>query len=303
MFYLDLFKALVYTAVFSLAITPLDFALSSAIGAIDIPTDGRRMHSKPIPRLGGISIFVAFVSFGLLFCREINSRLICVLAGAVIIVVLGIADDCITLSAKTKLIFQSAAAILSVSLLNADIGFDWLFVVFGVIWLLTLTNAHNFIDGLDGLCVGVSLIESIALGIIFSVSGQPLWALFSFVVGGACIGFLPYNDKNARIFMGDTGAAFLGFVLGFSALNLFALDFTFIAFFSICFIFAVPLLDISFAVARRISQGKSPFASDRMHTHHLLADTILGHRKASVAIRIASFVFSIVGIAVYVIFA
>ena len=175
-------------------------------------------------------------------------------------------------------------------------------VAFSIIWLITLTNAHNFIDGLDGLCVGVSLIEAIALGIIYSISEEPLWALFSFVLGGACIGFLPYNDKNAKIFMGDTGAAFLGFTLGFAALNLLLIDFSPTALVSVCFIFAIPLIDICFAVTRRIFQGKSPFASDRLHLHHLLSDRLLGHRLASVAIRIASLVFSLIGIAVFVIF-
>lgn len=302
MIYLDIFKALVYTAVFSLSITPLDFVLANAVGAIDVPKDGRRMHTKPIPRLGGVSIFIAFAVFSLLFCREITPRILSVLVGAIPIVTLGIIDDCLTLSAKTKLAVQAVAAFFSISILNLGIDLGRFFIVFGIIWLLALTNAHNFIDGLDGLCAGISLIEAIALGIMFTAESQPLGALFSFVIGGACLGFLPYNDKSAKIFMGDTGSAFLGFALGFSAFNLLAVDLAFTTFISICFVFAIPIFDISFAVIRRLSQGKSPFAPDRSHIHHLLADSTLGHRKASVAIRLASLVFATVGVLIYLFF-
>ena len=301
MIILDTLKALVYTAVFSLLATPLDFRLARAIGAIDIPKDGRRMHSRPIPRIGGISVFVSFAVFSFIFCEGNAPELISLLAGAILIVVLGIVDDCMSLPAIPKLTAQFTAAIFSVTvlILYGEVVSP-ITVALAVLWLLTLTNAHNFIDGLDGLCVGVSLVEATALGVLLLIRGSVPLGLAAFVLGGACIGFFPFNASNAKIFMGDTGATFLGFALGFLSIELLRLDPDFRTFLAIGLIFFIPLADISFAVTRRISRGKSPFAPDRSHIHHLLADGRLGHKGASVLIRLASLSFAAIGMLIYV---
>lgn len=300
MIILDTLKALVYTAVFSLLATPLDFRLARAIGAIDIPKDGRRMHSSPIPRIGGISVFASFTVFSFIFCQGNAPELVSLLSGAVLIVVLGIVDDCLALPAKLKLTVQFTASTFSVvGLMLYGEVISPITVALAVLWLLTLTNAHNFIDGLDGLCVGVSLIEATAIGVLLLIRGSVPLGLSAFVLGGACIGFFPFNASNAKIFMGDTGSTFLGFVLGFFSLELLRLDLTPHAFLAIGSIFFVPLADISFAVIRRLSQGKSPFAPDRSHIHHLLADGKLGHKRASVAIRLASLLGGIIGLLIY----
>ena len=300
MIILDTLKALVYTAVFSLLSTPFDFVLARAIGAIDTPKDGRRMHSRPIPRIGGISIFFSFVIFSLMFCRATAGKLFSVLFGSILIVVLGVIDDCVPLSPKIKLSVQFTAVMLAVSGLTIYEGrMNAAIMAFAALWTLTLTNAHNFIDGLDGLCVGVSLTEAVSLGFLFLISDSASLALIAFVLGGACIGFFPFNAKNAKIFMGDTGSTFLGFVLGFLSLELLRLTPTLPTFLSIVFIFAIPLTDITFAIIRRISQGKSPFAPDRSHIHHLLADGKIGHKRASLIIRLSSGLFDILGIYIY----
>lgn len=302
MIYLEIFKALIYTAVFSLLITPFDFLIARAIGAIDIPTDSRRMHSSPIPRSGGISMFAAFAAFGLFFCSGPSPASASIILGAVIIVTLGIADDASNLSAKIKLTVQAVAAVITVSGVTHPARDGWGFFIIGVLWVLTLTNAHNFIDGLDGLCAGVSLCESCALGASLLHIGEPFLALLSFTLGGACLGFLPYNDKKAKIFMGDTGSAFLGFVI--STLSLRILDHapSAKALISISLILFLPLCDISFAILRRISQGKSIFSSDRSHIHHILADSSLGHRRASLILRFVSSFFAAAGALTYIIF-
>ena len=302
MVYLDLFKALVYTAVFSLLLTPLDFKLAKSIGAIDTPKDDRRMHTRPVPRIGGISIFAAFSVFGLAFCESLSNSLLCILTGAVIIVVLGIIDDCVSLSAKTKLTVQTVSAVITVSGMGIYRNMGGIFVIFGILWLLTLTNAHNFIDGLDGLCAGTVIAEACALAVLFFIQGEYTLALLALTLTGACIGFIPYNEKNAKIFMGDTGSAFLGFIIGFLSLELFRLSPTPRAFISMCMICAVPLSDIIFAVSRRIWKGKSPFIPDRSHIHHLLADRTLGHRNASLIIRLFSLIFAVFGMILYTVF-
>ena len=299
MIYLDFFKALVYTAVFSLALTPFDFKLASAVGAIDIPKDKRRMHTRPIPRLGGVSIFLSFAFFCLFFCFRIFNLISGFFMGAVIIISLGIIDDSISLSAKSKLWAQLCASILAVVGLGNSSIFSSVTVILGILWLLTLTNAHNFIDGLDGLCAGISLIEAIAMGILFLLSEDNNFAIFAFIIGGACIGFLPYNDNKAKIFMGDTGSAFLGFALAFISWNFVLSTSEISALISILFIFAIPMCDIVFAVTRRIIKGSSPFEPDRSHIHHILADSTLGHKKASLILRIASLCFALFGITFY----
>lgn len=294
---LNLSKALVYTAVFSVFLTPFDFKLAKKIGAIDIPKDTRRMHTKPIPRIGGISIFVSFLIFCLLFQKETAPDATAFLSGASVIISLGIVDDSVSLSAKNKLFFQLVAAALSVW--GAE-GFTQ--KILSVLWLTALTNAHNFIDGLNGLCVGVSINESAAIGILLLLVGQTAPALISFALCGACIGFYPYNAGKAKIFMGDTGSNFLGFTLGCLSLYLkkhvsgLALPLVFFA------IFSLPITDITYAVTRRILNGRSPFTPDRSHIHHLLADSKLGHTTASLVLRIISLVSASLGVIVFFIF-
>jgi len=235
---LNLSKALVYTAVISLLLTPIDFKLAKKIGAIDTPNDNRRMHTKPIPRIGGISIFAAFLIACLWFSKEITPDIIAFLSGASIIISLGIIDDSLSLSAKSKLLFQLAAA--SASVFTAYDG-GVFSKILSVLWLVALTNAHNFIDGLNGLCAGISINEAAAIGMVLLLSGRVTPAITAFALCGACIGFLPYNAGKAKIFMGDTGSNFLGFTLGFLSLYI-EKDLSVIALiFVMLLIFSVPL--------------------------------------------------------------
>ena len=296
MFYLDIFKALVYTAVFSLLATPLDFKLALAIGAIDVPKDARRMHTRPIPRIGGISVFTSFVIFSLIFCRDIAPDLICLLSGAIFVVVLGIADDALGLSAKVKLTVQVLSAVFTVSGMFFYYDMGIFLATFGVLWLLTLTNAHNFIDGLDGLCTGISISEAIGLSVLFFTRGEISLGYTAMILAGACVGFFPYNEKNAKIFIGDTGATFLGFTLGALSFRFLLSSRSISALISMCLIFSIPLCDLAFAVTRRIYHKKSVFCSDRSHIHHILADSTLGHRKASLFLRYISLLSSVTGV-------
>ena len=280
------------TALVSLLLTPFDFRAASRLGAVDVPKDARRMHKRPIPRLGGVSIFFASLLFTLIFCFDISYFLFFGWAGAILIVCVGVLDDTWSLPPWIKLGAQIGAAYVSTLGGNLLSRFGSLSLPLTLLWIVTLINAHNFIDGLDGLCGGVAAIEGAALGFMALKMGQPSLAAASFTLCGACIGFLPYNLNGARIFMGDCGSTFLGFALAWISVSLMTSSAPLLVPF---LIFAVPLADITIAVLRRLAKGKSPFLPDRSHIHHMLADTSLGHFGASRLLRLAAALLAAVG--------
>lgn len=277
----------------SFASTPVVKQLAVRIGAMDVPKDDRRMHNVPIARIGGLAIFFGFIVSVLLFAK-IDIEFRGILFGAVIIVVLALIDDLINLPAWLKFIVQIAAALVAVAhgvvievISNPNIFSDnpWLklgvlSVPVTVIWIVAITNSVNFIDGLDGLAVGVSSISSISMLIIAILVSEPEIAIIMAALAGACIGFMPYNLNPAKIFMGDTGATFIGYILAtisiqglfkFYAIMSFAVPFL---------ILALPIFDISFAFFRRLLAGKNPMKPDRGHVHHRLIDMGFNQKQA-----------------------
>ena len=276
---LKMLAALAVAAVVSFLTTPMVKSLAYKVGAIDVPKDNRRMHKTPIPRLGGLAIFIAFLLTVLIFA-DIDRPIRGILLGAVMIVVLGVLDDILTLKALPKLLVQIAAAAMAVYhgcviqfFSNPNVFSDatyislgWLSVPVTIIWIVAITNAVNFIDGLDGLAVGVSAISTAALVVI---------ALF-----GACLGFIPYNMNPAKIFMGDTGSTFLGYILAtLSVTGLFKL-YAIISFAVPFLILGLPIFDICFAFLRRIARGQNPMVADRGHVHHRLIDMGFSQKQA-----------------------
>ena len=274
--------ALCLSALLSLALTPLDFRIAAALGAIDVPRDGRRMHKRPIPRLGGLSIFFSFLLLSVFYDFKIASDLFYVWSGAILVVLIGVLDDALALPPLLKLGVQCAAAYVAtmggglfstLSFGNQNLSLGALAFPLTLLFTVTMTNAHNFIDGLDGLCAGVSLCESLALGLV-CLGTSPAYAAAGFLLGGACLGFLPYNLRGARLFMGDTGSTFLGFTLATLALRTVTNPLT------LFLLFALPLSDLAFAVTRRLLHGKNPLLPDRSHLHHLLADRFGAYRAS-----------------------
>lgn len=257
------------------------------------------MHRRPVPRLGGISIFFVSLLFSLIFCFSVAETLFFGWAGAILIVCVGVFDDVLTLPPWIKLLSQVGAAYVSTIGGNVitkvgDVFLGRAALPLTLLFIVTLINAHNFIDGLDGLCCGTALAEGAALGLVGLSLGKTETAVASFILCGACIGFLPYNTGGARIFMGDCGSTFLGFALAWISVTLLSAP-PFPAPVSLLLIFAVPLADITVAVARRVAKGKSPFLPDRSHIHHMLADTSLGHFGASRVLRLAAALFAAIG--------
>ncbi len=285
------------------ALTPIVRVLAIKIKAIDIPTDNRRMHHKPIPRIGGLAIFLAFLIATLSFCKP-DRDLLTILVGGGVLVLLGMLDDIYRLNAFVKLVVQILAALFAVSQgVTIDfIGFGGDYIAFGiwsvpitVLWIVGLTNAVNFIDGLDGLACGVSIISSVSLFLVMLLSGSSqIHCLITAILIGACLGFMPFNVNPAKIFMGDTGALFLGYTLSIlSVVGVFKTDMV-LAFFIPLSIFGLPLADTSFAILRRVAHHKSPFAPDRGHLHHRLIDLGFGQKQS---VRLLYAVCAILGIA------
>ncbi len=254
----------------SYALTPTAIGTARQIGAIDVPLDGRRMHKRSIPRAGGLAVFFAF-AFGCLMACENSRALYVTLACGTALLLVGLADDIICLPALTKLVFQTGIAVISLVGSGTQSGVK---LLWGVFWVILLTNAHNFIDGLDGLLSGCAAIEGFALFLSLGVElGLP--ALF---LSLACIGFLPFNRHPACVFLGDCGSGTLGFFLGMLSLPLFdsgeGVNRVLIPF----LLFAYPLCDLGTAVLRRFLHGKSLFCADRGHLHHRICDAGLGQK-------------------------
>lgn len=281
--------AVICAALTAYTVTPPVRLLAYRLGAIDVPTDTRRMHRKPMPRIGGLAIFVAFVLASIVFCEH-TPHLYAIWFGGGLLVLLGILDDILRLSALLKLIVQLGASSIAVLLCGVRIEYITLFgytIDFGVfaipitiLWITGLTNAINLIDGLDGLACGVSAITALSMFGVTLISGDMGSAMLTAILVASCVGFLPYNTNPARIFMGDTGALFLGYTLSIiSVQGLFKLH-TMLSFLVPFSIFALPLLDTSTAILRRVATGHSPFAPDRGHLHHRLVDMGFTHKEA-----------------------
>ena len=276
--------------------TPLVKALAYKVGAIDVPKDNRRMHKTPIPRLGGLAIYIAFILAVLLFA-EIDRELQGILLGSVMIVILGVLDDSMALKALPKFIVQIAAAGIAVYhgcviqfISNPNVfssatylNLGWVSVPLTIVWIVAITNAVNFIDGLDGLAVGVSTISTASLLVIALLVSDSNVAIILAALLGACLGFIPYNLNPAKIFMGDTGATFLGFILACLSVQGLFKFYAIISFAVPFLILGVPIFDICFAILRRLLKGQNPMKADRGHVHHRLIDMGF-NQKQSVAI-------------------
>lgn len=288
-------------ALLSFASTPLVRIFAKRIGAVDVPRDSRRMHSQPIPRLGGLAIFMGFL-FSVLLWGRIDSQMRGILLGAVIIVFLGVIDDIVPIPALVKLFVQIVAALIPVSggvviqvLSNPNVFSDALYLNLGVLsvpvtvlWIVGITNAVNLIDGLDGLAVGVSSIATFSLFAVAVLVSEPYVAIVLAALAGACIGFMPYNLNPATIFMGDTGATFLGFILATVSIQGLFKFYAVVSFAVPFLILGLPIFDTLFAITRRLLSGKSPMTADRGHVHHRLMDMGFNQKQAVAILYVMS---------------
>ena len=298
---IKMIAAFLVSGVLSFILTPVAKRIAHQIGAIDVPKDERRMHKEPIPRLGGIAVFFAFL-VSVILLVPIDLELQGILLGAVVIVVLGVIDDSVSLPAIVKLFVQIAAALIVVLhgvridvLSNVNVFSDNAYLSLGVwsipvtvIWIVAITNAVNLIDGLDGLSVGVCTIASLSLLMISAIVSEFTVVVIMAALAGACIGFLPYNINPAKIFVGDTGATFLGFILATMSVQGMFKTYAILSFAAPFLVLGLPIFDTVFAICRRILNGQSPMHADRGHIHHRLIDVGFNQKQTVLILYLIS---------------
>jgi UDP-GlcNAc:undecaprenyl-phosphate/decaprenyl-phosphate GlcNAc-1-phosphate transferase len=279
-----------------LCCTPVVKAIGLKSGYVDLPNP-RKVHQRPMVRLGGVSIFIGNIvalllvwwsgGFGVLPTAA-DAQIWGVTFGGLAFFLIGLADDLFTLPPLLKLVVQFAVAtwvwtwgvkvkVLAIPWFGfVDLG--WLSLPFTTTWLVGVANAINFIDGLDGLAAGVSGIAAVVMLVVSLFMNQPAAALLAAALAGGALGFLRYNFNPAQIFMGDGGSYFMGFTLaGIGVIGL-VKGLTTVAVLLPVLILAVPIVDTAAVVVDRLIRGKSPFSADKRHIHHRLLKAGLSQR-------------------------
>ncbi|CAM2755104.1 MraY family glycosyltransferase [Hathewaya histolytica] len=283
----------VLSTIASLIITPMVRKLAIKINAVDIPKDIRRVHKKPIPLLGGVAIFISFI-IGIIFQEEmLNLQETGIILGGTLIIIGGVIDDIKELKPIYKLGFQLSATLvlifcgLNIKYITNPFTSTELFLNIGnfsipltILWIIGVTNAFNLIDGLDGLSAGIGFIASVTLFIIAILNHRYETAIMTAILGGALLGFIPYNFNPASIFMGDAGAQLIGFLLAAISIKgaiksaaAFSLAVPILA-------FGLPIYDTLFAMIRRKINGKPIMQADKGHLHHRLLNMGLTQKQA-----------------------
>lgn len=285
----------------SVLLTPLIRKIALYFDITDKP-DQRRINIKPIPSLGGLAIFISF-TIGMFLLPIENEFLWPLLIVAFVMVLTGLLDDIMEFKARYKLIGQITAAFIivfwgniSIDFINLPFGgeihFGMLSIPLTIIWIVAITNAINLIDGLDGLAAGVSTIALLTiLGMAF-IMGDALVIMIASVLIAGTLGFLPYNFNPAKIFMGDTGALFLGFIISVLSVMGFK-NVTFISLIVPILILGVPISDTLFAIIRRMVTKQPIAMADKSHLHHCLLRLGFTHRQTVILIYAIAALFSL----------
>ena len=298
------FLMIITTFLFVVCIIPFIKKIAIHVGALDIPNK-RKVHSKPMPRLGGLGIFLGFL-FGYMLFGEPSSTMNSILIGSFIIVLTGAIDDIKPLKASVKFAAQLMAAIVVTcygKLLIQDITAFGFYLDLGIFaypltifFILGCLNCINLIDGLDGLAAGISSIYFATIGIIAIIMGKTgLDFVLTFIMLGSVLGFLVHNFHPASIFAGDSGSLFMGFMiavialLGFKSVTLTSLIIPLL-------ILAIPILDTVFAIIRRLLKGEKISKPDKSHLHHQLLNKNFSHRATVLIIYAIDTLFAIASI-------
>lgn len=301
-----------FLAAFSVSIltTPLAKKISMRLGAIDYPKK-RGLHSTPMPRMGGLAIFFGFIAAMTVlipFIEEFRTiQFGGFIAGAIIIVILGMIDDVKNIKPLTKFSIQLCATIIVVATGTRIEMIMWpmhiypdvlevFSIPFTIIWILGITNAVNLIDGVDGLAAGVSSICGSFLMILCILTGSPMAVVFTASLTGSSLGFLPRNFNPAEIYMGDTGSTFLGYVLAVSSIMSLFKTYTLLAILIAILVIAFPILDTVFAMIRRLRNHVPLMTADRGHLHHRLIDMGYSQKQAVVILYVLSAVAGLIAV-------
>lgn len=276
----------------SILVTPVAIRLAPKIGAVDIPLDNRRMHTKTMPRFGGLAIFAGSTAAMLIFLK-FDPRVVTIVMGGVLIYILGVIDDIKHLSAKVKFLGQTFVALIMyvngirIEFLtnffgegNSQLG-DVLCFIITMVWIVGITNTVNLIDGLDGLAAGTAAIASLCIAYTAYIHGTYLAAGAMLALAGAALGFLPYNFYPAKIFMGDGGSLYLGFMLATLSVLGTVKSATLVTMIIPVLVLGVPIFDTFFAIFRRFVNKRPIMEADKGHLHHRLMNLGYGQRRAT----------------------
>lgn len=286
---------------------PLNISFAIKIGAIDRP-DARKIHLKPIPRLGGLAMYLSFVIM-VFINLLIHKIIIGILIGATLITIVGILDDLISLKPLVKLFCQIMIALITyqfgiaIEFITSPFGgilyLGWLSLPITVFWIIGMINTINLIDGLDGLAAGIVAISTVVISIVAISMGQIQIGMISITILGICLAFLRYNFFPAKIFMGDTGSMFLGYILAVMTI-IGVMKSTITLSLAIPLLaLGIPIFDIVLAIARRLKNKQHIMQADNKHLHHRLLKMGLSQKQVVLLLYSAS---AILGISALIIF-
>ena len=294
--YFNIFGSFFLAFVVSFLMTPVAKWIAPKIGAMDIPKDNRRMHTKAMPRFGGMAIYLGTMCSILYFLRG-NENLQAIITGGTLIYAVGVLDDLTDLNAKVKFALQAGIATLMYFMgLRIEFitnyfggGGHWQFgtvmcFIFTVLWIVGITNTINLIDGLDGLASGVAAIAALSIAYVAYIHGDRYGMMIVCIgmmaLAGGSLGFLPYNFYPAKLFMGDSGSLFLGFMIAiFSVISPLKRS-TLLAVIVPVLVLGLPIFDTLLAIVRRVLSGKPIMSPDKEHLHHRLMKSGYGQRRA-----------------------
>jgi UDP-GlcNAc:undecaprenyl-phosphate GlcNAc-1-phosphate transferase len=274
-----------------LVLTPAVGRFARILGVVDQPGEARRLHLRPIPRLGGIALLLGIFVPALAFL-QLGGAYRGILLGAAIATCVGVVDDFRGLPWWGKLGGQLAAAAVAVgSGVEVDrftfpfLGIQdlpaWVGIPATMLWIVAIMNMVNFLDGMDGLAAGICAIAGSTFAVIALSLGKPQAAILSAIVAGACFGFLRHNFYPARIFMGDSGAMLLGFILATLSVQGLLKTAATVALFFPLLVLAIPIVDTSFVLAKRLKYRRPLYEADRTHLHHRFANIGFSQRRAA----------------------
>ncbi|MDD2217810.1 MAG: MraY family glycosyltransferase [Eubacteriales bacterium] len=305
--------------VISFVMTPVAIKIAPKIGAVDIPKDSRRMHTRVMPRFGGLAIFTGTIVSILIF-TDFKGAVLGIAVGGALVYVLGVIDDLKNMPAKVKFVGQIFCASVAYafgvritfitdhfSFMDGHIFFvGALSYIVTVIWIVGITNTINLLDGLDGLAGGISAIASLSIAYVAyfqfthtsgAVSGVYMTAaIIMLAIAGGAFGFLPYNFHPAKIFMGDGGSLFLGFMLATGSAAGAVKGSTLMAVIIPVLVLGLPIFDTAFAILRRMANGRPIMEADKGHLHHRLMEIGLGQKRTVLMLYGISGIMSIAAI-------
>lgn len=307
---LNSFLIVLVSFIFSAILMPFMIKISKHIGAMDVPKDKRRIHKKPMPKLGGLGMFGAFVFSYMLFGSN-STRMNAILLGGFVVILTGLIDDIKSIRSYQKLFGQIITALIiifygdillqKIELLGYAMNFGvWAYPV-TLFFIIGCINMINLIDGLDGLSGGVSAIFYLTIGTLSLIQLRfgTLELVLTFIMLGASLGFLLFNFYPAKIFAGDAGAMFMGYMIAIIAL----LGFKGAMLSSVAVplvVLAVPILDTAFAIIRRIVRRQPIFEADKDHLHHQLLKRQFSQRRTVLTIYAINILFSLASIFMFV---